>query len=146
MTVGTSPLGTLMDYEAPKKWYKANANAILQIFGPSDHIQLEDLFLGIRPHNWVLILPADFLIVIDNCGAFEDTADPPQQVVLSPPCISTFRNETIHSPTMAPTQILPLVLPALGARSITTQTLWGVDALHILDPSLKSLSLTNNVP
>ncbi|RDB18261.1 Dual specificity protein kinase splA [Hypsizygus marmoreus] len=33
--------------EVPKKWFKANVDAIMQIYGPSHHIQKEDLFLVI---------------------------------------------------------------------------------------------------
>lgn len=32
--------------EVPKKWFKANVDAIMQIYGPTHHIQKEDLFLG----------------------------------------------------------------------------------------------------
>ncbi|KAG6855823.1 hypothetical protein H0H87_010489 [Tephrocybe sp. NHM501043] len=33
--------------EVPKKWFKANVDAIMQIYGPTHHIQKEDLFLVI---------------------------------------------------------------------------------------------------
>ncbi|KAG6827855.1 hypothetical protein H0H92_010245 [Tricholoma furcatifolium] len=33
--------------EVPKKWFKANVDSILQIYGPTHHIQKEDLFLVI---------------------------------------------------------------------------------------------------
>ncbi|KAG6864758.1 hypothetical protein C0991_007317 [Blastosporella zonata] len=33
--------------EVPKKWFKSNVDAIMQIFGPTHHIQKEDLFLVI---------------------------------------------------------------------------------------------------
>ncbi|KAG6902523.1 hypothetical protein C0995_015340 [Termitomyces sp. Mi166 len=33
--------------EVPKKWFKANVDAIMQIYGPTLHIQKEDLFLVI---------------------------------------------------------------------------------------------------
>lgn len=33
--------------EAPKKWFKANVDSIMQIFGAEHRIQKEDLFLGV---------------------------------------------------------------------------------------------------
>lgn len=32
--------------DAPKKWFKANVDQILQIYGAQHRIQKEDLFLG----------------------------------------------------------------------------------------------------
>lgn len=32
--------------EVPKKWFKANVNAIMKIYGSKHRIQKEDLFLG----------------------------------------------------------------------------------------------------
>ncbi|KAG5640616.1 hypothetical protein DXG03_007905, partial [Asterophora parasitica] len=32
--------------DVPKKWFKANVDAIMQIYGPIHHVQKEDLFLG----------------------------------------------------------------------------------------------------
>jgi abelson tyrosine-protein kinase 1 len=32
--------------DTPKKWFKANIDAILEIYGSDHHIQKEDIFLG----------------------------------------------------------------------------------------------------
>ena len=41
---------TVYDYmellEVPKKWFKANVDAIMRVFGPSHDIQMEDLYVG----------------------------------------------------------------------------------------------------
>lgn len=32
--------------DAPKKWFKANVDAILDVFGAQHHVQKEDLYFG----------------------------------------------------------------------------------------------------
>lgn len=34
------------DLDAPKKWFKANVDSIMNVYGRRHHIQKEDLFLG----------------------------------------------------------------------------------------------------
>jgi hypothetical protein len=34
------------DLIAPKKWFKANIDSIMNVYGPRHHIQKEDPFLG----------------------------------------------------------------------------------------------------
>ncbi|KAF9069993.1 hypothetical protein BDP27DRAFT_1362916 [Rhodocollybia butyracea] len=40
--------------DAPKKWFKANVDTILEVFGPQHHIQKEDLFFGLIRYNQVI--------------------------------------------------------------------------------------------
>lgn len=43
--------------DAPKRWFKANADSVLDIYGDHHHIQKEDLHLG------TLTEPATFVVI-----------------------------------------------------------------------------------
>ncbi|KAG5637074.1 hypothetical protein H0H81_005844 [Sphagnurus paluster] len=47
----TTVYNYLESLEVPKKWFKANVDAIMQIYGQAHHVQKEDLYLGTAPYD-----------------------------------------------------------------------------------------------
>jgi hypothetical protein len=65
--------------EAPKKWFKANVDAIMHLYGGTHRIRKEDLSFGMFLSIYVVIRP-----LLIQCRSYRDTYCPRLRVVREP--------------------------------------------------------------